>query len=201
MINLGRQQASHGSDALAATKLLLDRRGLRPVKGQPHAARDRLLLVFVVVDHFHAGDAQVNSLRGALGRVWLVQALLRLAAHWASIDDRAFHGAQQAVGELGQSRRGRRMRLHPRAPRAQQQPQNSQRQPYDALRPHRRHAAQHGHQSQRHQHQTGPQVEPVRSRDSGGEETSRVKERHGTLRGSTADGLLGMIGFDFHRAP
>ena len=35
---------------------------MRPVNGQAHAARDRLLLVFGVGDHLQAGDAQVDSL-------------------------------------------------------------------------------------------------------------------------------------------
>ena len=61
-INLGRQQADHGAYALAALEGLLACCDLRPVNSQAHAAFDRRLRVIGVRNHFHAGDAQVDSL-------------------------------------------------------------------------------------------------------------------------------------------
>jgi hypothetical protein len=61
-INLGRQQTDHGADVLATAKWLLACCDLRPVNSQAHAAFDRRLRVISVGNHFHAGDAQVDSL-------------------------------------------------------------------------------------------------------------------------------------------
>jgi hypothetical protein len=114
VIDLGRQQADHGADALAALEGLLACRG-RPANGQAHAAFDRRC----------ASSASVTTSRletrrsiRCEGCCWLAAAAARpdsarFAAHRPGIDDRAFDGAEQAVGERGQRGRGRRVRLHP----------------------------------------------------------------------------------------
>ena len=64
----------------------------------------------------------------------LVDILLGFCADGAGIDDGSFNGAEQIVRERGQCRRGGWLRLHERAPCAQQEPQSGERQPRDALR-------------------------------------------------------------------
>ena len=72
---------------------------------------------------------------------------------------------------------------------------NGERQPDDALRAECGQAAEHGKQRQRHQHQTGPQPEPMGDRDSGGKEPGRMEERDsaqdgcGTAIGGAAPGM------------
>ncbi len=80
--------------------------------------------------------------------------------------------------------RGRRMRLHLRAPRAQQKPQQGQRQPDNALRSTRRHATQHGGQRQCGQHQTGLQPESFGRGNPHGKEPGRMKQRDGARAGA-----------------
>ena len=112
------------------------------------------------------------------------QALLCLTAHRSGIDNRAFDSAKQAVRERGKRGRGRRMRLHLRAPCAQQKPQHGQRQPDDALCAQSRQPAERGHQRKHHQHLARPQPESFSDRNPGGKEPSRVKERDGANTGA-----------------
>ncbi len=137
---------------------------------------------------------------GGFGGIAVVQVLLDLAADRAGIDDCAFDGAQQSVRERGQSGRGGRMRLHPAAPRAQQEPQDGQRQPRDALRAECRHAAEHGDQRQRDEHQAGPQPDPMSGCNAGGKEPCGMKERNRaqTGGGGTVESLRGGGWFGLH---
>ena len=196
---------------------LLSGRDRRPADGEAHAAGNRLLRIVGVGDDFNGRDAQVDSLRRLLGSLLLGRgnrfvvvlvdlAWLDLAAHGARVDDRSLDGAQQSVGERGQSGRGGRVRLHLRAPCAQQKPQQRQRQPDDALRVPGCQSAKRGYPCQRHQHQAGPQPEPVGQDDSQSEEPGGMKERDGAqpldqaLCGGSGKVLPGVGGFRLHCA-
>ena len=215
MIGLRRQQPDHGADAFAAMKGLWGGLGgcvcgCWPAHGEAHAASDRSLRIVGVGDDFKAGNAEVDTLGGlllgyrggGLGGIVVGQILLDLAAYRACIHDGSFHSAQQVVGERGELGRRGRVRLHPSAPRAQQEPQNRQRQPRDALRAQRRQAAERGNQRQRDQHQAGPQPKPMGGRDPGCKQPRGMEEGYGAQAGGggTVEGLSGGGGVGLHCA-
>ncbi len=143
-------------------------------------------------------------MRGALlgcGGYGLIKILLDFAAQRAGIDDSAFHRAQQAVRKRGQRGCRGRVGLHPSAPRAQQEPQEGQRQPGDALRAECRDRAQYRYQNKRDQHQTGPQPEPMSGGNARRKEPGRMEQRDGaqTCRGRTVEALSEGGGGGLHR--
>jgi hypothetical protein len=103
-----------------------------PAHGQPHTAGHGLLRVFNIVDHFQAADAQIDALRG-FGDGRLVHVLLAFDPHRAGIGDGSFHGAQEAVRKRVERMGRRGLRLHFRAPGAQQKPQQRDGKPRHAL--------------------------------------------------------------------
>ena len=139
VVSLGRQQANHGTDAIATLKWLPGDLVGRPADREAHAACDGRLHIFRVVDDFEGGDAEIDSLGGSFfvrRSGWLIgigQALFEFAAYGAGVNDGAFNGAEQAVRERGEGRRGSRLDLQRGATGAEQQPQNGQRETCDAL--------------------------------------------------------------------
>jgi hypothetical protein len=119
------------------------------------------------------------------------QALHCLAAHRPGIDNRAFDSAKQAVRECGKRGRGRRTRLHLRAPCAQQEPQRGQRQPCDALGAQSRHTTERGHQRQCNKDLARSQPESFGDCNAGGKEPGRVKERDGGRTGALSGAEAG----------
>ncbi len=110
-----------------------ERTANRPAHRQPHVPSTGACASSTSFTTSRLDTRRSIRCEGCCRRCSRVQILLQLAAHRAGIHHRSFHRAQQAVGEPGQCRSRRGLRLHLRAPRAQQQPKQRHRQPRNAL--------------------------------------------------------------------